>query len=161
MSSLIILGIIAGGLFLLLFITKRRLGAVGLALVAGSVLANLGAQTASKALSNAGVTFTAFPLEQLVTALLVIVPALFVLPGSPAYHTKLLRLVGSIVFAGLGVGLLLGAIEGSVIIDKNGVSVYNFLSQNRSLFIIAGVVAALVDLFFTRAHTPSKHLDKH
>ena len=156
-----VLAIVMGSLFLLLFISKRRLGVAALALVAGSVMANLWSHSISQLITRLGVTFTTFPLEGLVTVVLVVLPVILILPSAQSYHSKLLRMAAALLFAALGASLLLPQFEASVIISGSGKTLYDILSQNRSSIITAGIVVALVDLFLTRAkHTARLH-DRH
>jgi hypothetical protein len=69
------------------------------------------------------------------------------------------RVVGSGGFALLAVTFLLDSIGGALQLDGTGLAVYKVWRDYDSLIIVVGLVAALVDILFTRKHS-GKRKDK-
>jgi len=160
-SFIVITGFIALVLFAFPFVTRRRFGSLGLALAAGWLLSDLWAREATDIVRAAGIDVAAPPLESIVAVVLTIVPALFVLHAGPVYHSMLFRVIGSGLFALLGVALLLPLLMSGLVIEGSGQNFYDFLSSNRTNLITIGLVAAIADVFFTKSVKTPKHAGKH
>ena len=155
------LGIITIVLFVLPFATRRRFGTLGLALAAGSLLSSLWSHDVTRLVNDMGVSLTAPPLESIVIVVLTVLPALLVLHGSPSYHSSIPRLLGSGLFAFMGIGLLLTPLEAGLIIEGSGRAVYDFLLQNQTIIVTIGLVAAVADIFFTKVVKSPRLHGKH
>jgi hypothetical protein len=158
MTSLIVVGLLFGLLFLLSFLTKRRFGVLGLALAAGSLLGIHWTGTLTPFIEQQGVTLAVPPLSTVVNSVLILGPPLILLAGGPTYNKMFWRVAGSVGFAALAVTFLLDSIGGALQLDGTGLAVYKVWREYDSLIIVIGLVAALLDVFFTRK--PSRHKDK-
>lgn len=161
MSFLVVLGVLFLILFIFPYVTKRRLGTLGLALGAGWVLSELWSKDVSGLVADAGVTMTAPPLESVVSVVLVLVPALLVLHRGPVTHAKWRRVIGAGLFALTALALLLPVLQTGLVIDGPGQGIYDFLAHNRATIVTVGFVAAVLDVFFTKSVKEPKPHDKH
>lgn len=150
MNALVILVVLLGSLFVLSYLTKRRFGVLGLALCAGSLLSASWTSTLTPWIESQGIEFVSPPLSAVVSTLLVLGPALLLLFSGPTYHNQIQRIVGSVAFAILAFVFLLQPIGVAFVFDELGVQLYNFLHTNSNLFIVVGILAALVDILLTR-----------
>jgi hypothetical protein len=157
MSSLIVVGLLFTVLFLLSFLTKRRFGVLGLALAAGSLLGINWTGTLTPFIEQQGVKLVAPPLATIVNSVLILGPPLILLAGGPTYSKVLWRVFGSLAFATLSVVFLLDSIGTALQLDGAGLAAYKFLLTYKSIIIVIGLVAAIIDVFFTRK---SKGKDK-
>lgn len=161
MSFLVIVGAIASILFLLSYVTKRRFGIIGLALAAGSLLGQMWSQEATHFVSGAGVQLVAPPLQSVVTAVLILAPAIIVLRSGPVYHSGAIRIAASILFALMGVSFLLKTLAAALIIDGAGQALYSSLSRYNTTIITIGLIGAIIDIFLTKTHKAPRASSKH
>lgn len=145
-------------LFVLAFFTKRRFGVLGLALAAGAMLANLWVGKLTPVIAEAGVKLVAPPLHSVVSAALILAPALLLLFSGPTYKTKPWRIAGAAAFAVLAAALLLEPLGAALIIEGPGKQVYELFVQYRTVIITACLVLALLDLLAVKM---PKHFGKH
>ena len=145
-------------LFGLAYLTKRRYGVLGLALAAGSMISSLWVSDVTPMLVNVGVTMTRPPLESVVSAGLILLPALLLITSGPAYLKTPQRVIGALLFAVFAGVLLLQPLGSALIMEGVGQQVYLFLGQNRQIIITLCMTAAIIDLLLTK--TP-KHIPKH
>lgn len=150
MSALVIVGLLFGALFLLSFLTKRRFGVLGLALAAGSLLALNWTDTLTPFLEKQGITLAVPPLSTVVQAALVLAPPLILLAGGPTYSKMIWRILGSLAFAALAIAFLKGSIGAALQLDGIGLTAYKFIDSYENIIIVVGLVAAIIDTFFTR-----------
>ena len=146
MSLVVILLIVIAVLFVVTYITRRRFGVLGLALCAGYLLSTMWTADVTPWVEGAGVELFAPPLESVVAAVLVLLPAVLLLFSGPANHGKWKRLVAAGVFALLATSFLLGPLGGSLTLDDTSTTIYMFLVKNRSIIITAAVAYALYDI---------------
>jgi hypothetical protein len=150
MSFLIILAVVAGFLFLLPFVTKRRFGMLGLALAAGAMLASLWVGDLTPIVASTGVVLVRPPLESVVGAGLVLFPALLLLMSGPTESAFPRRLLGSIAFSLLAVSLLLEPLASALVIEDIGRPVYEFLVNYKAEIVTVCLVLAIIDLMFAK-----------
>lgn len=158
MSFIVIVVGIVALLFGLAFVAKRRFGMLGLALIAGATLSQLWASTLTSLIEHVGITLTAPPLESVVAAGLIVLPALALLLGGRTYHKTTSRLIGAAAFALLATTLLLDPLGGALVIDGTGKGVYAALVHYHAVIITAGIIVAILELATTR---PPKPIVKH
>lgn len=158
MSFIVIISALAVILFVAAFLSKRRFGVLGLALLAGGTLSGLWGDTVTFIVEGLGVHSTAPPLSVIVGAAIVLFPALLLLLSGPTYHRHMQRIFGALAFALLAVSLLLAPLSHALVIDGVGKTVYEVLTQYHVTVITACVIFAILDLFGTK--TP-KHSSKH
>jgi len=158
MNVAIVYGISLLILFVLAYFTKRRFGVLGLALAAGAMLSNLWAQQLTPLVQKTGIDIAVPPLATVVAVLLVLLPALLLLTGGPTYHKKSEQIIGATLFALLAVALLIEPLGSGLVLQGDGKQVYDWFFQNRVYIVTLGLIAALVDLLFTKTSAPhSKH----
>lgn len=155
MSFLIVLAIIAAALFITVYITRRRLGVLGLALAAGAILSNLWVGDLTPLVAQAGIEIVRPPLSSVVATAVTLLPAIILLFGGPGYKTTWQRAIGSLVFAGLAIVLLLEPLSAALVIDDSGKPLYEFLQRYQNVIITTGLSLAIIDLLLTR--TPRGH----
>lgn len=145
--------VIAGvfvALFLGSFFSKRRFGFLGLALAAGATLSTIWDYDAGLLLSSTGLVPNG-PLTQAVTlSTIVLLPALLLFFHGQKYHKVFPRIIGSLLFASLGLAFLIEAIGYALPLEGLSATVYAEIVAYKGIIISVGLVAAIVDLFFTK-----------
>jgi hypothetical protein len=157
MSALIVTLLFTAALFFVSFITKRRFGVLGLALSAGALLSLNWAATLTPFLESQGVAVAAPPLSSLVQIGLVLLPPLILLFSGPMYTKMLPRVVGAFAFAALALVYVSDVLATILVLESPGSSVFQFLHDNKSILIVAGIIGAITDVLFTRK--PKGHKD--
>lgn len=156
MSFIVVVALFAGGLFLCMYLTKRRLGVLGLALAAGAVLSSLWVKDLTPLVAQAGIELVRPPLGSVVATSLTLLPAIVLLFSGPSYKQQYWRLIGSAMFALLAITLLLDPLGNALVMDANGKAVYVFLNQYKNIIISAALVLSIFDLFLAKTPKPSK-----
>ena len=159
MSFVVIFCMVVAALFILAFFTKRRFGVLGLALAAGAMLSGLWVGDLTPIIANAGFIIVKPPLSSVVSAGLILLPALLLLSSGPTYKTMRQRVIGAAAFAVLAVALLLEPLGSALVIDGIGRSVYEFFVLFRSIIITAALSLAVLDLLVTK--TPRSRRRDH
>ncbi|MAU34101.1 hypothetical protein CL689_01330 [Candidatus Saccharibacteria bacterium] len=159
MTVVLIFAAIAVVLFLAAFFSKRRFGLLGLALTAGATLSTIWSYDAGLLLSSLGV-FPNGPLTNAVAlSAVVLLPALLLLFHGYSYKSLIGRLVGALLFTLLALAFLVEPLEFALPLTGTAGQVYATINGYKDIIISAGVIIAVVDLFFTK---PAKHdKDKH
>jgi hypothetical protein len=158
MTFLVILLLLAASLFVIAFLTKRRFGVLGLALAAGAMLSSLWVADLTPVVAQAGLVLVKPPLESVVAAALILLPALLLLTSGLSYHSGMQRFVGALLFAVLATTLLLEPLGSALIIEGQGESVYDFLTTYHATIVTACLVVAIIDVIIAKApKIPSKH----
>jgi hypothetical protein len=155
MSFLVIFLIVIGLLFAASFFTKRRFGVLGLALAAGALLSSLWVKDLTPVIANAGFVIVKPPLTSLVSAALILAPALLLLSSGPTYKSLVQRVIGAVAFAILATSLLLEPLGSALVIEGVGKTVYDFFVSYHAIIVTAGLVLAMLDLLITK--TPKHH----
>ena len=155
MSFLVVLGVVAAALFVTVYVTKRRIGVLGLGLAAGAILSSLWVGDLTPIVAQAGIKIVRPPLSSVVAVTLTLLPALILLFGGPGYKTTWQRITGSCIFAMLAVVLILEPLSAALVIDEAGKPLFEFLQRNQNILITMGLGFAIVDLLLTR--TPRGH----
>jgi hypothetical protein len=150
MSFVIIFLIIIASLFATAFFTRRRFGVLGLALAAGAMLSTLWVGDLTPIIARAGIILVKPPLESVVSAGLILLPALLLLSSGPAYKTMVQRVIGAAAFAVLATSLLLEPLGSALVIDTIGQPLYDFFIHNRVVIITVCLTLAVVDLLMTK-----------
>jgi len=157
-SFLVIFLIVIGLLFATSFFTKRRFGVLGLALAAGAMLSSLWVGNLTPIIAEAGIIIVKPPLDSLVSAGLILAPALLLLSSGPTYKTMRQRIVGAAAFAVLATSLLLEPLGSALVIDSVGKPVYDFFIKYHAVIVTAALILALLDLLVTK--TPRGHKER-
>jgi hypothetical protein len=161
MSFVVIFLIFIGLLFATAFFTKRRFGVLGLALAAGAMLSNLWVGDLTPIIANAGIIIVKPPLESIVSAGLILLPALLLLSSGPTYKSMLQRVIGSAAFAILAIALLLEPLGSALVIDGIGKPVYDSFVQYKVIIITIALVLAILDLLVTKSSKRRKEHSDH
>jgi hypothetical protein len=156
MMSLTIMVGVAVVLAMMAFITKRRLGILGLALAAGALLAANWTTSLTPFIQHFGVVSQNPPLETVVGAVLILLPSLVLLFGGPTYSSSAQRFFGSLIYGLLGLVLLLPTFGRALILDGPGHQFYDALNPYRGVIIIVAIIAALADVLLSRKHKKDK-----
>lgn len=156
MSFLIILGLVFGGLFLTAFLTKRRVGLLGLALASGSLLAGLWVGSLTPLVAQAGIEIVRPPLSSLVATVLILLPAALLFFHGNSARGILWRTLHSMIFAVLAIGFLLEPMSAALVIDEQGRPVYEHLTNYRTAIITGGIIISVLDLMLGRKRRHEK-----
>ncbi len=146
---------VVGSLFALAFLTKRRFGVLGLALAADAMLGRLWVGDLTPIIAKAGFVLVKPPLESVVLAGLILLPAVLLLASGPTYKKMRQRVVGAALFAVLATALLLEPLGSALVIDDTAKPVYEFFVRYHVSIITVCLALALLDLLVTR--TPRIH----
>jgi hypothetical protein len=157
MSVAIVLLVVLAILFALAYLTKRRFGVLGLALAAGSVLSTLWSHDLTPLIYQAGVNLVLPPLDTVVAAALVLLPAIVLFFSGPTYKDVPRRLIGALAFALLALAFLLPILGDALVLTGDSRKVYDFIAEYRVWIVTGGLIFALFDLLATK--TP-KHKEK-
>lgn len=149
MSYILVFIAMAGLLFALSFIVKRRFGVLVLALLAGSLLASLWTEALTPLIASTGIVTVRPPLSSIVALTVTLAPAFVLFLGGPAAHGKHERLIGSLIFALVATMLSFQWLNDALVIDGAGQVLHDFLSQYQALILTGGVIAAIVDVLMT------------
>lgn len=158
MTTLILAGI-AGLLFALAFVTKRRFGVLGLGLSAGALLSGTWSTQLASFLSSQHIRTGDFSSQIIAVCLLTLAPALLLLVGGPTYNKKMLALIGSAGFALLGSLLVLGPISPLINAPSNVQNILNLAAKYQPGLVALGVALAVIDMFLARS--PGKFGRRH
>ena len=154
MNVVIIFAALAVLLFVSAFMTRRRFGLLGLALAAGSILSTIWSYDAGLVVGSIGV-FPSGPLTTAVTlALIVLLPAIVLLFHGYTYKGIVGRVVGALLFTLLALAFLVTPLGFALPLEGVGADVYGWLVKYKEVIISIGMVAAVVDLFFTKPAAP-------
>ena len=156
MNVVVVVLIIVAALFALVFFTKRRFGVLGLALAAGALLSGMWATDATPYIQQAGLQVVAPPMETLVAAAMILLPAIVLLFSGPKYSKMSQRVIGSAAFALLAAAFLLDPLGGALVLTGNNQDIYKLLADHHTWIITAGILFALFDLLTMKPPKPPK-----
>lgn len=156
MSFVVIFLLIIVALFALAFFTKRRFGVLGLALSAGAMLSSLWVGELTPVIANAGIIIVKPPLESVVAAGLILLPAVVLFSSGPSYKGMIQRVIGAAAFAVLAVALLLEPLGSALVIQDVGKPVYEFFVQYKATIVTVCLVIAILDLLVAKMPRFSK-----
>lgn len=156
MNVIVVISVFVAVLFAAVYFTKRRFGALGLALAAGATLSSLWAAPLTPYIQQAGLQVVAPPMQSIVSAALILLPAFLLLFSGPIYSKKIQRGIGATVFALLAVAFLLEPLGGALVLQGESQAVYATLVQNQNWIITGGLLFALFDLLTIKTPKPSK-----
>ncbi len=148
--------VMAGILFVMAYLSKRRYGLLGLGLIAGSLISVNWASYVTLMLQAQGVSLSTPPLSLVVAIGVLLLPALILMVVAPKYKKIHSRLVGSAFFAILGMTLVIAEFHRSAqnLLEPSFMLAY--INQYQAIIIVVAIVAALVDVFHT--HLPKKKI---
>jgi hypothetical protein len=159
--TLVLILVIALGLFAAAFLSKRRFGTLGLALAAGALLSSQLTRNVSLLLEQNNVPVQPLSFTAAASVGLILLPALVLLLRGPAYKSKTGAIVGSIVFALMATVLILGPLTTALpALEPLVWDALQFIAKYQSLLIAAAVIGAIIDTWLTH-NTKSKDKKKH
>lgn len=162
MIPIIILASVALALFFGAFISKRRFGLLGLALTAGATLSTIWSYNAGLVVAATGVVPDGVITQAIAQSLVVLLPAILLLFHGYSYKGVVGRIVGALLFTVLALVFLVEPLSYALPLDGTGGLVYSTIRQYKDIIISAGVIVAVIDLFFTKpAHLAEKSKKKH
>jgi hypothetical protein len=150
MNAVIVLAIVFAILFAVPYVTKRRLGVLALALAAGAMLSQLWVGNVTPIVASAGFVLVKPPLESVVGMAITLLPALILIPVTPAYSSMIHRVIGSLTFALLAITLLSAPLGSALIIEGTGKMVYDTLATNQAAIVSICLGLAILDLLITK-----------
>ncbi len=149
MEVIIVYVAIAVALFVAAFVAKRRFGLLGLALAAGFLLSDIWGYNIGLLVNGLGAP--PGPLTSAITlSALVLLPAGVLMFHGYVYKGLISRVTGAILFTVLALAFLVEPIGHVLAPQGIGAEVYNWLADNNSAIIAAGISVAVLDLFFTK-----------
>lgn len=157
MTIILIFAAIALALFLGAFLSKRRFGLLGLALTAGSTLSTIWSYDAGLVVSSTGIVPNGPFTNAIVLSVIVLLPAIVLLFHGYTYKENAARVIGSLMFTVLALAFLVEPLGFALPLEGIGADVYSWIVDHKEVIISAGVVLAVIDLFFTK---PAKLADK-
>lgn len=162
MVPIIVFAVVAIVLFVGSFISKRRFGLLGLALTAGATISTIWTYEAGLIVASTGLLPEGVLTQAAVQSFVVLLPALLLLFHGQTYKKIVPRVVGSLLFTLLALAFLVEPIGYGLPLEGAGATTYGILKEYKDLIISIGVIAAVVDLFFTKPARPiEKEGKKH
>jgi len=160
MNVIVVIIIVAILLFLGAFFSRRRFGLLGLALTAGATLSTLWSQDAGYLLSATGLISDGPLTNAVALSIVVLLPAIVLLFHGYTYKTMFGRIIGATLFMVLAVAFLVEPLGYALNLSGGAAEIYEQIVANKGIIVSAGVVIAIIDLFFTKP-AKSEHDKKH
>lgn len=148
-------------LFVLAYVTKRRFGVLGLALAAGSMLSGLWAEKVVPLVREAGLTAEQPLLITLVSAAIVLLPAVVLLFSGPSYRDVPRRIAGALLFAALAFAFLVEPLGSMLVLQGQGKQMYDFIVQNQVYIVTLGLIVSIIDLLMVHTSSHRRRDVKH
>ncbi|MEI6054352.1 MAG: hypothetical protein WCQ49_03235 [Candidatus Saccharibacteria bacterium] len=160
MEIILIYIVIAVGLFISAYITKRRFGLLGLALASGSLLSQIWGYDIGLIASGFGLPSNPLTVA-IITSLVVLLPAGVLLFHGYTYKNKIARIVGAAMFTLLALAFLVEPLGNVLMPTGSSFDIYIMILKYRTLIIGAGLILAVLDLFLTKPAHLSDKKSKH
>ena len=159
MTYLIVLAIYFVILCIVAWLSRRSLGMPTLALAAGALLASIWTDSLTPIVAQSGLVIVQPPLTSIVSIVLTLLPAMLVMLRAPKHSKHWHSIVGSIVFALLGVVLTYGAFSNAVVLDEASKSTVLEIVKYQNIAITACVGLAVLEILFYKK--PHARGEKH
>lgn len=150
MTYLIVLAVYLAALFLLAWFSRRSMGVPTIALAAGALMATLWTNSLTPFVAQVGVEIMRPPLTSIVSVTLTLLPALLVMFKAHKVSSHYRSIVGSLVFAALGVMLTYGAFSNAVVLDEASTKYVLEIVKYQNIVITICVVLATIEILFSR-----------
>jgi len=154
-SFIVVIAVVFGALFGMAFLTKRRLGVLGLALAAGALISELWVGDLTPLVAKAGIEIISPPLESVVATVLMLTPAALLFISGPTYHGMRSRVMGSLLFALLAIFLMLDIFESAVVIEGVGQTIFTGLKDWQMLGTTVILIFAVLEGLGIRTPKPA------
>lgn len=148
MSISTIILIIAIGLIVFGYLSKKRLGLPSLGLAAGALISQQWSSYVTVFLQNQGIHLISPPLSNVVITILILLPAVLLMSVSGKEHGKVTRFFEALVFALLAASLLVTAL------GTNSDPILVSVAQYAKLITVIALSIALANILLT--HRPRK-----
>jgi hypothetical protein len=139
-------------LFGLAFISRRRFGLLGLGLAAGTLLASQSLPLLEEFFQVFKQYLGGVSPAQAAAILLVLAPSLVLMLSGSKYHSGMMRLAGSLLYAVMAGFAILPFVLSTINMPDD---VKNFVTTSHASALAIGVVIAVVDVFLTRHNKKS------
>ncbi|MGD8373296.1 MAG: hypothetical protein PVI21_00345 [Candidatus Woesebacteria bacterium] len=150
MNGLIVISVLLVVLFAAAYFSKRRFGALGLALCAGALLSKSWASMLTPILESYGFYVDMPPLSVIVTVGLVLLPAIVLLFSGPSYKTAAGQIGGAIAFAVFAFVLIMDPLGAAINFDGITYNIYKVVTDYSTLIIAAAICLAIGDMLVVR-----------
>ncbi|HET6746847.1 MAG TPA: hypothetical protein VFH06_01940 [Candidatus Saccharimonadales bacterium] len=161
MSFLIVVGVLFAALFLAAYVTKRRVGVLGLALAAGFIVASFWTSELTPIVAKAGIEIIRPPLGSIVATLLTLLPAFLIFFSGARVKGMIPRLMHSGVFAILAIAFLVEPLGSALVVDGTAKPIYDFLERYHMILITAGLAFSTLDLLIGAKKPHREKESKH
>lgn len=148
-------------LAVLAYAFNRRLGVLGFALTAGSLLSGLWADSLTPWLRGLGIDTVTPSMELLIAVGITLLPALLLLTSGPSYAKKGMRALGAVLFGALACAFVIDPLSMYSVMDYDNQQLFSRVMPYQNYVITVGVLSAWIDLLITKTHKPSKDAAKH
>lgn len=118
-------------------------------------MADLWSQSLAPIVAQFGIVLVKPPLASVVAIVLTLLPALIVMLRSPKVSSHRHSVLGSLVFAVLGVMLTYSAFTNAVVLDEASAPIVKQIFAYDKIITTAALVIAVVEALFRRG--PSEH----
>ncbi len=161
MTYLIVLAIYLAMLFLIAWVSRRSLGVPTLALAAGALMADLWTDSLTPIVAQSGIVIVQPPLTSVVAVVLTLLPALLVMLRQQKVSSHYHSILGSIVFAVLGVLLTYAAFSNAVVLDAASKQYALEIAKYQPITITACISMAVLEVLLHKkphhGHESKKH----
>lgn len=161
MNVALLFGGILIGIFGLVFVSGRRFGPLVLALAAGAMLAGFWAEWLAIVIGGLGVSMPGLPSGVLATVIMTIAPLCLLLLGGPKYQGKYEKIFAAAIVSLVTAALLVKPLGQFMMLDANGLAVYNLLNEWWQLVVTVGLIAGMADVFMLHTVKVSAAKKKH
>ena len=146
MTGIIVIILVMAVFWVLAFFSKRRFGVLGLALAAGALLSMLWSGQLVGIVERSGITLASISTAGLVSAALVLLPAVLLLFSGPSYRNKHGRIGGATCFAIFATVLVAESISSALVLDSASRAVFDGIMRYQVYIVTIGVILALLDM---------------
>lgn len=158
--TVIVIIVVSLALFALGYLARRRFGVLGLALAAGSLLANSMTRDLSRIINEYNVPVEPLSTVTAASVFLTLLPALVLLLGGPTYKKRRQSIWGAIAFAAMAMLLILGPLTSSLPPDQLLKPFVHWVTENNSVLLAIGIIVAVVDAWLIKNRVVSPEEDK-
>jgi len=150
MTYLVILGAYFVTFAVIGVLSRKSLGIPTLALAAGSLIAQLWADSLTPLVAQLGLAIVHPPLTSIVVVLLTTLPALLVMIRAPKARSIWKSLVSSLVFAVGAVAVTYPAFERAVVLDDASKHIVEQIASHTPVALTIAIVFAVLEILFRK-----------
>ncbi len=143
------------GIFISIFLSKKRFGLSTFGLAVGAIISNVWAYEISLLLGSFSHYMNSFYIA-IGSGLVILLPAYLLFSRNTVYKTKMMRLLGSLVFTILALAFLIEPLGSFVVLtDLPGEIYRNFVSY-KNIIIGSGLIIAVLEVLFSKSESSKK-----